>query len=120
MKFLVMSLLVLSLTSNLNAAEKSKKVAASKTNATNKMKTLGTVDQETLDVEAKDKNADVKDETALYTDSDKMKVSFSCKTKDGHEIKQGEKGYDECLQKVKNDKNNPHDPNADIKVHLGN
>lgn len=120
MKFLVL-VFALSLSANSFAAEKSKKIASSKSSSTKTMKELGKIDDKTLDVEGnKDAKAEVIDETALYAEPGKMKVNFSCKAKDGHEIKQGEQGYDDCLQKVKNDKNNPHEPNADIKVHLGN
>nr|BDT27743.1 hypothetical protein BHI3_12090 [Bacteriovorax sp. HI3] len=118
MKYLLMALLTLSLSTY--AAEKTKKTAKTSSGTSKTMSELGKIDQSTLDLEAKDKKADIADETALYTEPGKIKVNFSCKAKDGHEIKQGEKGYDECLQKVKNDKNNPHEPNADIKVHLGN
>lgn len=120
MKFLVL-LFALSLSVNSFSAEKTKKTASLKSSSTKTMKELGKIDSNTLDIEGgKDAKAEAVDETALYTEPGKMKVNFSCKAKDGHEIKQGEQGYDECLQKVKNDKNNPHEPNADIKVHLGN
>ncbi|AUN97621.1 hypothetical protein DOM21_13315 [Bacteriovorax stolpii] len=118
MKYLLMVLLTFSLSAH--AAEKTKKAAKNAPATSKTMSELGKIDQSTLDLEAKDKNAGIAEETALYAEPGKMKVNFSCKAKDGHEIKQGEKGYDECLQKVKNDKNNPHEPNADIKVHLGN
>lgn len=118
MKYLLMALLTFSL--SLQAAEKTKKTAKTSSATSKTMSELGKIDQSTLDLEAKDKKADIADETALYTEPGKIKVNFSCKAKDGHEIKQGEKGYDECLQKVKNDKNNPHGPNADIKIHVGN
>ena len=75
--------------------------------------------EKTLDLAPADKN-EIAGDTALYTGPEKVKVNFSCKAKDGHEIKQGETGYDECLQKVKNDKPNSKDPSADIKVNFGN
>lgn len=121
MKFLLLSVLVLSMATSALAAEK-KKGALIKTSASNKasMKELGKIDSKTLDMEPNSEKEEIVDQTALYAEPGKVKVNFSCKAKDGHEIKQGEKGYEECLQKVKNDKNNPHGPNADIKVNFGN
>lgn len=120
MKFLLLSALVLSTFSTAFSTEKKRPII--KTSASNKasMKELGKIDSKTLDMEPASKKEEIADETALYTEPSKVKVNFSCKAKDGHEIKQGEKGYDECLQKVKNDKNNPNQPNADIKVNFGN
>ena len=45
-----------------------------------------------------------------------MKAHVTCKTKDGHELKQGETGYDACIQKVKADKNSKNEPKADVEV----
>ncbi len=116
MKYVMMSLLAFSL--SLHAAEKPKKTQSS--SASKKMSELGKIDQKTLDVESSRGKAEVAEETALYTEPDKIKLKFSCKAKDGHDIKQGEAGYDECLQKVKNNKPDSKDSDADIKVHLDN
>jgi hypothetical protein len=75
---------------------------------------------EVIEAGTPDKNNEIVGDTALYTEPGKVKVHFTCKAKDGHEIKQGETGYDECLQKVKNDNPNSKDPSADIKVNFGN
>lgn len=120
MKFLLLSVLVLSTVSPAFAADKKKAIIKTSANDKASMKELGKIDSKTLDMEPQSKKEEIADETALYAEPSKVKVNFSCKAKDGHEIKQGEKGYDECLQKVKNDKNNPHEPNADIKVNFGN
>lgn len=123
MKVLLSSILVLSLINPVFGTEKKKKGGAIiKTSASNKasMKELGAIDSKTLDMDPKSKTEEIADETALYAEPGKVKINFSCKAHDGHEIKQGEKGYDECLQKVKSNKNNPHEPNADIKVNFGN
>ena len=118
MKYLLLSLLVFSITATTMAADAKKKVAQASASKT--MTELGKIDEKTLNVAPESKTKEVTDETALYAKPSAVKVNFSCKAKDGHEIKQGEQGYDECLQKVKNDKNNPHAPNAEIKVNTGN
>ena len=115
MKFLLLSLLVLS--SATFAADKKPKGATANGN---KMSAQDKMDSKTLDINPGDKSKDVGEDTALYTDSDKMKMKVTCKSHtDGHELKQGEAGYEDCLQKVKNDKKNPHKPNADINVKVG-
>lgn len=92
MKYLLLSLLVLSTSSF--AAEK--KVVAQTTT-----KTKAATTDKTLDVTPESKTQEVADETALYTEKHMMKAKVSCKAKDGHELKQGDKGYEECLKKVK-------------------
>lgn len=96
------------------------KKSKSRASTANKMTELGRIDSKTLDMAPENKNKEIVDETGLYTDkTSNVKVNFSCKSKDGHSIKQGEVGYEDCLQKVKNDKHNPHAPNADINVKFG-
>lgn len=120
MKYLLLVLIVLS-SNTIYAETKKPKTVAQTSKANDKtMSELGKIDQKTLDVAPEPKTKEITDDTALYTKPNNMKVNFACKAVDGHEIKQGEQGYDECLQKVKNDKNNPHKPNADIKVNFGN
>ena len=115
-----MAIIVLSSSTLLAETKKTKTVAQTSKSTDKTMSELGKIDAKTLDVAPEPKSKEITDDMALYTKPNNVKVNFSCKTRDGHEIKQGEKGYDECLQKVKNDKNNPHDPNADIKVNFGN
>lgn len=118
MKFLILTL-VLGLMNSVYAADPKKKVAQA--NTSNTMKELGKIDQKTLDLEGKkNEKAEIADETALYTEPGKIKVNISCKAKDGHQIKQGEAGYEECLQKVKSDKHNSKDPKADLNFQFGN
>lgn len=123
MKYLLLSLLVFSTNATTAmSAESKKKIAqasAGKSSAQT-MSELGKIDEKTLNVAPESKTKEITDDTALYAKPNDVKVNFSCKAKDGHDFKQGEKGYDECLQKVKNDKNNPHAPNAEIKVNTGN
>lgn len=119
MKYLLLSLLVLSTTA-MSADAKKKTAQTSAKSSAQTMSELGKIDENTLNVAPESKTKEITDDTALYAKPNNVKVNFSCKAKDGHEIKQGEKGYDECLQKVKNDKNNPHEPNAEIKVNTGN
>jgi hypothetical protein len=65
--------------------------------------------EKTLDVTPESETEEVAEKTGLYTDNHSMKAKVSCKTKAGHEIKQGEKGYEECIKNVKNE-------NSDVKV----
>ncbi|MEA9357566.1 hypothetical protein SHI21_15160 [Bacteriovorax sp. PP10] len=105
MKYLLLALLVLSTTAI--AAEK--KVVAQ----TTKKNTVVEQNSNTLDVTPADKTQERADETALYTDAPEVKAKVTCKTKDGHELKAGDKGYKACLKKVKASK---HDPKAEVKV----
>ena len=61
----------------------------------------------TLDIDPTGKTREIVDETTLYTQEHGMKAKVSCKTKEGKELKQGDKGYEECLK--------AH-PEADVKV----
>ena len=100
MKYLLLSLLVLS-TAAMSAEKKVVAQAATK-------KTVTTGDK-TLDVTPESKSEEMADQTGLYTEKHSMKAHISCKAKDGHVIKHGEKGYEECIKNVKND-------NSDVKV----
>ena len=100
MKYLFLSLLVLS-TTVMSSEKKTVAQASAK-------KTVVTSDK-TLDVTPESESEEVAEKTGLYTDSHSMKANVSCKTKAGREIKQGEKGYKECIKNVKN-------KNSDVKV----
>jgi hypothetical protein len=99
MKYLLLALLVLSTSA---MAADAKKVSSVKTD------TKGT-----LDVTPTSMKDEVSEDTPLVMDSKNVKVNITCKAKDGHELKHGDKGYNECLEKVKNDK---HGKDADVKV----
>lgn len=77
---------------------------------------LGTIDQKTLDLEAKKDKEDLD----LLAHPSNVKMEVNCKHADGKELKQGEQGYDECLHKVKNSKDKDGKESADIKVNFGN
>ena len=119
MKYLLLSLIIMTATiSTTISAESKKKVAqvSAKSN-TQKMIELGKIDEQTLNVNPESKTKEITDETALYAKPGKVKFSLNCKTKDGNEIKQGEIGYEDCLQKVKNDNSkNPNAPKAEIQI----
>lgn len=100
MKYLLLSLLVLS-TTILSAENKTVAQAPTKKPVINLDKTL--------DVTPESESEEVAEKTGLYTESHSMKANVSCKTKAGREIKQGEKGYKECLKNVKK-------KNSDVKV----
>lgn len=106
MKYLLLSLLVLSTTAF--SAEKTVAQASMK-----KKTTTQEVDSKSLDVTPTSKEQEMADETALYTEKHSMKAQVKCKAKDGHELKAGEKGYEDCLKKVKANK---HDPKEEVKV----
>lgn len=93
MKYLLLlSLLALSTT----AMTSEKKVAQATT------KKMAKVEEEnSLDVDPKDKTQEIADKTGLYTNGPDVKANVSCKEKDGHELKVGDKGYEECLKKHK-------------------
>ena len=94
MKYLLLSLLVLS-ASAMSADQKT--VAQAKT------KKSITTAPTTLDVTPESASEEMADKTGLYTNNYSMKAKVSCKAHDGHEIKQGEKGYEECIKNAKND-----------------
>lgn len=96
MKYLLLSLLVFS--TQVMSAEKKVVSQVTKKQA---------VEKETLDMDPSSKTREIVDETALYTEKHGMKAKVSCKTKEGKELKQGDKGYEECLK--------AH-PEADVKV----
>lgn len=100
MKYLLLSLLVLSTA----AMSADKKTVAQATN-----KKAAAEASNTLDVEPGSKSEEMAEQTGLYTNKHSMKAKISCKAKDGHEIKHGEKGYEECIKNVKND-------SSDVKV----
>lgn len=105
MKYLLLALLVLS-TSVMSADKKT--VAQSM-----KKNTTAETDSKTMNVAPADKNKEITDETALYTDAPELKAKVTCKAKDGHELKAGDKGYEACIKKVKASKD---DPKAEVKV----
>lgn len=105
MKYLLLAIFVLSTT----AISAEKKTVAQVT----KKSAIVEPDSKTLDVVPTDKNKEIAEETALYTDPPAIKEKVSCKTKDGHEIKAGEKGYEACIKKFKASK---HNPKAEVKV----
>jgi len=100
MKYLLLSLLVLS-TAAMSADKKT--IAQATTKKT------GTTSAKTLDVTPESKSEEMADQTGLYTEKHSMKANISCKSKDGHVIKHCEKGYEECIKNVKND-------SSDVKV----
>jgi hypothetical protein len=106
MKYLLLALLVLSTTA-MSAEKKVAQAIAKKPNV------AAETDAKSLDVDPANKTQEIADETALYTDAPEMKTKVTCKTKDGHELKAGDKGYKACLKKVKASK---HDPKAEVKV----
>lgn len=106
MKYLLLVLFVLSTT----AISAEKKVIAQ---AMKKNSTIVETDKKSLDVDPADKTQEIADETALYTDAPEIKTKVTCKTKDGHELNAGDKGYKACIKKVKASK---HDPKAEVKV----
>ena len=107
MKYLLLSLLVLSV---------SAMAATTATKSTTKSGMIKDDSKGTLNLESKSKESEASEEKALVMDPKDVKMDVSCTAKDGHELKQGEKGYEACLKKAKHDKKNPHDPKADIKV----
>lgn len=100
MKYLLLALLIFS-TSAMSADKK--RVAQTTTK-----KTVAVSDK-TLDVTPESPSEEMADKTGLYTNNHSMKAHVTCKAKDGHVIKHGEKGYEECIKNVKND-------NSDVKV----
>lgn len=88
MKYLLLSLLVFS-TAAVSAEQKIIAQAATKKTA---------APDKTLDAAPESASKEMADQTGLFTNNHSMKAKVSCKTKDGHEIKPNEKGYDECLK----------------------
>lgn len=107
MKYLLLALLVLS-TAAMSAEKKVVAQAMAK-----KPNVAIETDTKSLDVDPADKTKEIADETALYTDAPDIKEKITCKTKDGHELKAGDKDYNACIKKVKASKN---DPKAEVKV----
>lgn len=101
MKYLLLSLLVLSTTA----------ISAEKMVAQASMKKAVTTKE--VDVTPTTKEEEMADETALYTEKHSMKAQVTCKTKDGAVLKANDKGYEACIKKVKAQK---HDPKAEVKV----
>ncbi len=93
MKYLVLPLLVLSL-STFAADKKMKSLASS---------TVKNDETRTLDITPQDKTDEIADKTATLTDAEFVKAEVTCKTKDGHQFKEGDSGYKECLKKAKAD-----------------
>lgn len=108
MTYLLLALLVLSTTTVMSAE---KKVIAH--TMAKKPNVAVETDTKSLDIDPADKTKEIADETALYTDAPEMKAKVICKTKDGHELKAGDKGYKACIKKVKANK---HDSKAEVKV----
>jgi hypothetical protein len=109
MKYLTLVALLLSM--NVLAADK--KVAQAGKQKVD-MSQLGKIDQKTLDVAPAKKSTEDVD---LMTEKHDMKVVVNCKTADGREIKQGEAGYDLCLQEVKSKKKAD---GANVEMKFGN
>lgn len=110
MKYLLLVLLTFSLQTF--AADKK---LAQTTKQKVDMTQLGKIDQKTLEVEPnKPKDID------LVTKDHDMKVVVSCKLNDGTVLKQGEVGYDSCLQQVRAKKGSNQRPGADVSVQVGN
>lgn len=107
MKTFLLCLLVLSVQANAVETTKSANVMKS-----NRAKTTNE-NAGTLDVTPTSVKEDVTEDTALVMKPETVKVDINCKARDGHEIKQGEAGYEDCLNKVKKNK---HNPDADLKV----
>jgi hypothetical protein len=110
MKYLLLATLALSLPSF--AADKT---VAQATKKKVDMTQLGKIDQKTLEVEP-NKPEDVD----LVTKDHGMKIDVSCKLKDGTILKQGQAGYDSCLQQAKIPKGSNEKPGADVNVQFGN
>ncbi|MBC7427655.1 MAG: hypothetical protein H7336_03525 [Bacteriovorax sp.] len=106
MKYLILSMLVLS--TSAHAADSKMK---STTKNIVKSESTGT-----MDIDPKNKTEEMADQTATLSDKDVAKMYVTCKAKDGHEMKQGDTGYEDCLKKVKSDKKNSKDPKADVDV----
>ena len=107
MKTLLLCLMVISF--QVQAVETKKSANVMKSNrAKTTSDTTGT-----LDVDPKSAKEGVTEDTALVMKPENVKVDINCKARDGHEIKQGEAGYEDCLKKVKSSK---HNPDADLKV----
>lgn len=94
MKYLLLSLLVFS---NFAMSADKKTVAQVKPTITT---------DKTLDVTPESTTEEVSEKTGLYTNKHSMKAQITCKNSDGREIKQGQKGYKECLKNVKTDDSN--------------
>ena len=110
MKTLFLSLMVLSMSAY--AAESVKKVAATTTTS----KTVESA--KTLNVESGTAKKDAVAEDTALVGKPEMKVQVTCKSDEGHDLKKGDKGFDACIKKVKNDKNTSQTPNSDIKVEV--
>lgn len=109
MKYLILSLLVLSMSAF---------AADSKMKSTTK-NTVKAAEAGTMDIDPKDKTEDMADHTPTLTDKD-VNVHVICKGKDGHELKEGDAGYKACINKVKTDKKNSKDPKANVDVKFEN
>lgn len=110
MKYLLFAILALSLQS---FATEKKVAQASKQKVD--MTQLGKIDQKTLDVEP-----NRPEDVDLVTKDHGMKFDVSCKLKDGTILKQGQVGYDSCLQQAKIPKGSNEKPGADVNVQFGN
>jgi GTP:adenosylcobinamide-phosphate guanylyltransferase len=94
MKYLLLSLLVVSTT--VFSAEKMVAQSSMK-----KKPSISEVDGKSLDISPTSMEEERADETALYTQKHSMKAQVTCKAKDGHVLKAGDEGYEDCLQKAK-------------------
>jgi len=96
------------------------------------MSALGKIDAASAPTPKNEIKDEMADHAALYAEPSKVKMTFSCKTASGQELKQGEVGYDECLRNVKNEQFNKankksgtnsslptNGENATIKVEFG-
>ncbi len=70
------------------------------------MSALGKIDESNAPATKTETKDEMADHAALYAQPSSVKMSFSCKTAAGVELKQGEVGYDECLRNVKNEQFN--------------
>ncbi len=125
-------ILIIALLTTLLGAQSWAKEEKKKKDSGLSMKALGTIDASSAPASKTEIKDEMADHAALYAEPSKVKMSFSCKTSAGLEIKQGEAGYDECLRNVKNEQfnrankkgnANPNLPasgdNATIKVEFG-
>ena len=109
MKVLILSFLVLSVSGF--AADKKVVVAGvSKTSAV----------PETLEIDSKTTKEEITELTTTLSNKNPMKANVICKKSDGDELKQGDEGYEACIQKVKKNKNSKSDrkAEAEVEVHL--
>ena len=92
MKYLLLTLLIFSAAAFGNDDESIAQVPSND---------LITTTDKTLDIDPESVSDEAVDKTGLYTNDLSMKAKVTCKTRNGREIKQGEKGYKKCIKNVK-------------------